>query len=62
MNDNKEKLQICTNCKTGRDSFLLDNKNPFCPHLEFHNGISCGKFVPMLPNSDFDDLSTDEIT
>ena len=37
----KDTEQLCPNCKTGQDTYLLDNKNPFCPYLHFHNGASC---------------------
>lgn len=43
--NNKEYL--CPKCKTGQDTYLLDNRNPFCPYLSFHNGDNCSMFKPM---------------
>ena len=31
----------------GMDSYILDNKSPFCPYLHLHTGDSCAKFVKM---------------
>lgn len=45
MKDNKDYL--CPKCKTGQDTYLLDNRNPFCPYLSFHNGDNCSMFKPM---------------
>ena len=42
-----KKEQLCPHCKTGKDSYLLDNRNPFCPYLGYHTGTSCSKFVRM---------------
>lgn len=36
-----ETEKLCPTCKTGKDSYLLDERNPFCPYLHFHNGTSC---------------------
>lgn len=44
---NKNSKQLCPNCKTGRDSYLLDNRSPFCPYIRFHNGSECVKFRPI---------------
>ena len=46
----KKKLyseQLCPKCKVGMDSYILDNKSPFCPYLHLHTGDSCAKFVEM---------------
>lgn len=37
--------QLCPNCKKSADSYLLDNKNPFCSHLHLHTGTSSIKFI-----------------
>ena len=39
--------QLCPICKVGMDSYILDNKSPFCPYLHLHTGDSCAKFVEM---------------
>ena len=38
---NTENTQLCPNCKTGRDSYLLDGKEPFCPYIYLNNGSDC---------------------
>ena len=30
-----------------KDSYLLDNKSPVCPYIDFHNGKECIKFKPL---------------
>ena len=44
---NKNKVQLCPNCKTGADSYILDDKSPVCPYMHLHNGESCAKFKKM---------------
>ncbi len=44
---NKNTPQLCPKCKTGQDTYLLDNRSPFCPYLPCHNGKSCSMFVPL---------------
>ncbi len=46
-------IQLCPQCKTGRDSYLYDSKSPVCPYMGSHNGQSCSYFVEM--NSAEDD-------
>jgi hypothetical protein len=36
--------QLCPNCKTGLETYLLDRRSPFCPYISFHNGINCTMF------------------
>ncbi len=45
MNENTG--QLCPTCKTGQDTYLLDNKNPFCPYLHCHNGTDCTMYKPI---------------
>ena len=45
MNDDKK--QLCPNCKTGADALKLDPNEPMCPYMEFHNGQTCTKYVPI---------------
>lgn len=40
----KNNKQLCPTCKTGQDTFLLDNRNPFCPYLHCHNGKTCSAY------------------
>ena len=45
MKDNT--IKLCPTCKTGQDTYLLDNKNPFCPYLHCHNGKTCTMYKPI---------------
>ena len=45
MNENKK--QLCPNCKTGADALKLDLHEPMCLYMEFHNGQTCTKYVPV---------------
>ena len=44
MNENK---QLCPNYKTGVDALKLDEREPMCPYMEYHNGTACAKYEPM---------------
>ncbi len=52
MNKNNE--QICPTWKTGQDTYLLDNQNPFCPYIHCHNGKACSMYVPLKHNTEQD--------
>ena len=39
--------QLCPNCKTGRDSYLLDNRSPFCPYIKCNDGKTCAFFKEL---------------
>ncbi len=39
--------QKCPSCETGRQSLLLDRREPFCPYLQFNTGHSCSMYVPL---------------
>ena len=43
----KNNPQLCPTCQTGKDTYLLDGRNPFCPHLHCHNGTSCTMYQPL---------------
>ena len=43
----EENKQLCPTCLTGQDTYLLDDKAPFCPYLECHNGKTCAKYKPL---------------
>ncbi len=40
--------QLCPNCVKSADSYLFENKNPFCSHLHLHTGASCIKFIKAV--------------
>ena len=48
----KNNEQLCPKCQTGYDTYLLDNKNPFCPYIHCHKGTSCTMFKPLKENTD----------
>ena len=37
--------KLCELCKNGYDSFLIENKNPFCRYKSCHNGKACSHFT-----------------
>lgn len=39
--------QLCSQCKTGAESYRLDPKSPICPYLSSHNGERCPFFVTI---------------
>lgn len=45
MKQNNNPL-LCPICKTGQDTYLLDNRNPFCPYVHCHNGVRCTAYIP----------------
>jgi len=47
---NKDIRRLCPNCKTGRDTYLLDDRSPFCHYLGCHTGTTCAIFVPIFKN------------
>lgn len=40
--------QLCPNCRTGKETYLLDKKEPFCPYIQLHKGDSCVKYSPLV--------------
>lgn len=44
MKIKKYSTHLCPKCKISENSYLLDNKNPFCKYLRLHTGKSCPKF------------------
>lgn len=47
----KNSEQLCPKCQTGKDSYLLDNKSPFCHYIHLHNGTTCSMFKPIENNN-----------
>ena len=47
--ENKKKPQriICPDCKTGKDSYLIDENSPVCPYLECYDGYNCAYYQPV---------------
>ena len=42
----KQKI-LCPDCKTGRDSYLIDETSPVCPYLGCYNGRRCAYYVSI---------------
>ncbi len=42
-----ENKQLCPSCQTGKDSYILDEREPCCPYLSSHNGKGCTRFKPL---------------
>ncbi|MBO4941322.1 MAG: hypothetical protein J6D15_03880 [Clostridia bacterium] len=40
------KKRLCSTCKTGRESLLLDETSPDCPYITRYTGEICPKYVP----------------
>ena len=38
--------QKCPSCETGRQTLLLDRREPFCPYVHFNKGIP-GEFKSL---------------
>lgn len=37
--------KICTKCKIGRESYMIDERSPICPYMESLRGRKCGCYV-----------------
>lgn len=38
---------LCATCQTGADMLKLDDKEPMCPYICFHNGTECLEYKPI---------------
>ncbi len=45
---NKE--QLCPICQTGKETYELDKRSPYCPYIACHNGYKCGKYKHLKNN------------
>ncbi len=41
------KRKLCPNCKTGKETYALDERSPECPYLSLHNGRKCSMYVKL---------------
>lgn len=48
---------ICSTCKVGYDTCLLDRHGSFCPYLYCHNGKSCSKYKSLEKTNKAEDYS-----
>lgn len=44
----KEKKVICSNCKTGKENYLLDDKSWTCPFVVHCDGEKCLYYKPLI--------------
>ena len=56
-NKNKPKKLLCPDCKTGMESYIIDENSPVCPYLDCYDGYNCGYYVPMEDSADDGELS-----
>ena len=47
----REKLQICPLCETGRKDYMLDKQSIFCSYIGCLKDGNCTYFVPLLMKS-----------
>ena len=40
--------QLCPNCRTGKETYLLDKTEPTCPFIQLHNANGCVKYSPLV--------------
>ena len=40
------KKRLCSTCRTGRESLLLDETSPDCPYITRYTSEICPKYVP----------------
>ena len=43
----KPKRILCPVCKTGLESYLIDETSPVCPYLKCYNGYNCAYYKPV---------------
>lgn len=46
------KMQICPNCKIGKESYEDDPQSHCCPHIEHMKDGRCSYYVPILKPSE----------
>ncbi len=38
---------ICPDCKTGKNSYLIDENSPVCPYFDSYDGCNCAFYDPI---------------
>ena len=38
---------LCTDCKTGKESYIIDPNSPMCPYVSCYNGFRCAYYVSI---------------
>ena len=44
----EKNTQLCPNCKTGLESYLLDKQSPMCPYIHLHQSDGCTMYKELL--------------
>ncbi len=47
IKENKRRVILCPTCKTGAESYALDDSSPVCPYLSVYNGMRCSYYIPI---------------
>ena len=42
--------QKCPSCETGRQSYMFDKREPFCPYIHLNKGNTCIMYAPLIKN------------
>lgn len=37
----EKNTQLCPNCQTGLESYMLDKQSPMCPHIHLYQDDGC---------------------
>lgn len=43
----KKRKILCSNCKTGQESCIIDPGSPACPYVSCYDGFKCAYYVPV---------------
>ena len=43
----KSNIQLCSGCKTGKETYISDSKSPFCPYISCYNNGNCKMYKPL---------------
>gem|GEM_PF-4631804 len=47
MCENNKQEPLCTHCLTGKESYILDNKQCFCPYVNMYENNMCAMFCEL---------------
>lgn len=43
----RKRIILCPTCKTGAESYKLDELSPICPYISCYNGVRCAYYVSI---------------
>ena len=58
-NDEYGNKHICSDCKTGKDTYNIDPKSEICPYIECLKNGKCSFYVPLEEPSKANALKTE---